>query len=131
MLTIDKDVITKEIKNFDTKKGAPQDDIPVKILKLTIDIFSKYLSQVFNESTEAANLKYADITPVYKKNRHEKENYRPVSSIFVISKIFEHCLYDRIYKKIDNKLSRHKIIYRKRYSSQHSLVAMFEKRRKI
>ena len=131
MLTIDKDVITKEIKNFDTKKGAPQDDIPVKILKVTIDTFSKYLSQVFNERTEAANLKYADITPVYKKNRHEKENYRPVSSIFVISKIFEHCLYDRIYKKIDNKLSRHKIVYRKRYSSQHSLVAMFEKRRKI
>ena len=41
--------------------------MPVKILKLTIDTFSKYPSQVFNESTEAANLKYADITPVYKK----------------------------------------------------------------
>ena len=66
-----------------------------------------------------------------KKNRHKKENYRPVSSIFVISKIFEHCLYDRIYKKIDNKLSRHKIGYRKGYSSQHSLVAMFEKKKEI
>ena len=76
---VDKDAIAKEIKNLDTKKAAPQDDTPVKILKLNNDIFSQYLSQIFNESNGAANfpneLKYAGITPVYKKsNRHEKEN---------------------------------------------------------
>ena len=128
----DKDVIAKEIKNLDTKKAVPQDDIPVKILKLNNDIFSQYLSQIFNESIEATNfpneLKYADITPVYKKsNRHEKENYRPVSIISVISKILERCLYDQIYKNIDNTLSRHQMGYRKGYSSQHSLIVMFEK----
>ena len=68
---VDKDVIAKEIKNLNTKKAAPQDDIPVKILKLNNDIFSQYLSQIFNESIEAANfpnkLKYADITTVYMK----------------------------------------------------------------
>ena len=89
---------------MDTKKTAPQDDIPVKILNLNNDTFSQYLSQIFNESIEAANLsnelKYADITPVYKKNnRHEKENYRPVSIISVITKILERCFYDQIYKK--------------------------------
>ena len=52
---VDKDVIAKEIKNLDIKKAAPQDDIPVKILKLNNDIFSQYLSQIFNESIEAAN----------------------------------------------------------------------------
>ena len=40
---VDKDVIAMEIKNLDTKKAAPQDDIPVKILKLNDDIFSQYL----------------------------------------------------------------------------------------
>ena len=38
---------------------------------LNNDIFSQYLSQTFNESIEAPNfpneLKYADITPIYKK----------------------------------------------------------------
>ena len=62
---VDKDVIAKTIT-------APQDDIPVKILKLNNDIFSQYLSQIFNGSTEAANFpnasKYADITPVYKSH---------------------------------------------------------------
>ena len=68
---VDQDVIAKEIKNLDTKKAAPQDDMPVKMLKLNDDIFSLYLSQIFNESIEVANfpneLKYADIIPVYKK----------------------------------------------------------------
>ena len=118
-----------------TAKNHRYDDMPVKMLKLNDDIFYQYLSQIFNESIEAVNfpkeLKYADITPVYKKNnRHEKENYRPVSIISVISKILERCLYDQIYKNIDNTLSRHQMGYRKGYSSQHSLIAMFEKWKK-
>ena len=104
---VDKDVIAKKIKNFNTKKAAPQYDIPVKILKLNNDIFSLYLSQIFNESIEAANvpneLEYTDITRVYKKNnRHKRENYRPVSIISAISKILECFLYNQIYKNIDN-----------------------------
>ena len=62
-MPVGKDVIAKEIKNLDTKKVVPQDDIPVRILKLD------------NESIETANfpneLKYADINLVYKSNRHE------------------------------------------------------------
>ena len=65
---VDKGVIAEEIKKLNTKKAAPQDDIPVKILKLNNDIFSQYLSQIFNESIEAANfpneLKYTDVNPV-------------------------------------------------------------------
>ena len=68
---VDKDVIAKKIKSLNTKKVAPQDDIPVMILKLNNYIFSQYLSQIFNESIEEANfpnkLKYADITTVFIK----------------------------------------------------------------
>ena len=78
-------------------------------------MFSQYLSQIFNESIETAyfpnQLKFADMTPVYKKNnnRHEKENYGPVSILSVISKTLEHFLYDQIFKNIDNTLSRHQM----------------------
>ena len=65
-----------------------------------------------------------------KNDRHEKENYRPVSIISVISKILERCLYDQIYKSIYNTLSRHQMGYRKGYGSQHSLIAMLEKWKK-
>ena len=92
---VDKDVIEKENKNLNTKKAVPQDDITVKMLKLN-NIFSQYLSQIFNESIEVKN-----------EVKNEKENYRPVSIISVISKILKRCLYDQIYKNIDHTLSRH------------------------
>ena len=61
----------------------PLGHIQVKILELNNDTFSQYLSQIFNENIEKVNfpneLKYADITPVYKKSKYENENYRPVS----------------------------------------------------
>ena len=88
--------------------AAPQDDIPVNILKLNNVIFSQYLSRILSECIEAPNflneLKDADIIAVYKKyNRHEKENYRPVS---IISKILERSLNNQIYENIDNILPR-------------------------
>ena len=53
-----------------------QDNIPVKILKLSNDIFYQYLSQIFKESTEMADfqnvLKDVDITPVQKKKKKKQ-----------------------------------------------------------
>ena len=85
---VDKGVIAKEIKKLNTKKAAPQDDFPVKILKLNNDIFSQYLSQMFNESIEAANfpnkLKYADITQVYKKITDRKKGIINLSVLYLL-----------------------------------------------
>ena len=47
-IPVDKDVIAKEIKNVDTKKVVPQENITAKILKLNNNTFSQYLSQIFN-----------------------------------------------------------------------------------
>ena len=115
---VDKDVIAKAIT-------SPQDAIPVKMLKLNNDIFFQYLSQNFHENIEADNflneLKYADITPVYKKIIDTEKR---IIDLLVLCLL---CLYDQIYLNIDNTLSRHQIGYRKGYSSQHSLIAIFEK----
>ena len=105
-MPVGKDVIAKEIKNLNTKKVVPQDDILVRILKLD------------NESIETANfpneLKYANINPVYKKTIDmNRRIIGPVSIISASSKIVEHCLYDQIYKNIENALFRHQISYRR------------------
>ena len=47
--------MARKIKNLNTKRATPQDDVPVKILKLNSYIFFQYLSQSFNESIEAVN----------------------------------------------------------------------------
>ena len=102
--------MAKEIKNLDTKKAAPPDYIPVKILKLNNDIFSQYLSQVFNESIEAASfpneLKYADITPVYKKIIYTKKRIIDVLVLYLLYPKDSNVVFMiESIKNIDNTLS--------------------------
>ena len=60
------------------------EDIPVKILKNSIHIYSEKLTNIFYECLINGKfpdtLKRADVTSIFKKrNDNEKENYRPVS----------------------------------------------------
>ena len=45
---------------------------------------------------------------LYKKDeRTEKSNYRPISVLSNVSKIYEKCLYDQIYSCFDKTFSRY------------------------
>ena len=56
----------------------------------------KYQPMYF-EINVPAKLKLADASPVSKKkSKNFKDNYRPVSILYNISKIYERCLYDQI-----------------------------------
>ena len=68
-------------------------------------------------------LKNANITPVFKKgHRGSKENYRPVSILPVISKIFEKLLCKQITIFIDPLLSKYQCWFRKGFSAQDCLL---------
>ena len=67
--------------------------------------------------------------PIHKKSEKTKcENYRPISLLSNISKIFERVMYDRL----DNFLTSLEIIYkfqfgfRKTYSTNHALLSIVE-----
>ena len=76
-------------------------------------------------------LKHADIKPIYKKeSRNEKENYRPVSILRNLSKIFERCMYDQLRDYFDKLLPKYQCGFRKGFSTQYCLLAMIEKLRK-
>ena len=52
--------------------------------------FAKLFNKILRAGNFPDRLKLADITPVFKKNNpSEKENYRPVGVLPVVSKIFE------------------------------------------
>ena len=81
---------------------------PVKIIKDNIDIFSEFIFHNFNNSifdaTFPSELKNADVIPVFKKkDRNNIENYRPVSILPNLSKIYERCLYDQYFSHILSK----------------------------
>ena len=96
------------------------------------DIFADYICGFFSESIKKSTfpsiLKNANVTPVFKKGyRSSKENYRPVSILQLISKIFEKLHYKQITIFIDPLLSKYHCGFRKGFSAQHCLLAMLEK----
>ena len=96
--TISRSDIKKDILRLDNSKAIQKSDIPTKRVKQNVDIFTEYLFHEFEISLEKSEypspFKFADITSVHQKgSRFEKNNYRPVSILPVLSKIFEKCLY--------------------------------------
>ena len=67
---------------------------------------------------------------VKKGFRGSKENYRSVSILLIISKIFAKLLSKQIIIYIDKFLSKHQCVFRKGYNAQHCLLAMIEKWKK-
>ena len=78
-----------------------------------------------NKGVFPDELKQADIKPIYKKeSRNEKENYRPVSILPNLSKVFERCMYDQLQGHFDKVLSKYQCGFRKGSGTQHCLLAM-------
>ena len=129
------DDVLKEINKLGNRKTIQNKDIPVKILKQNAGIFGSYICHFFNvcvdKGTFPSVLKHADITHVFKKgDRGSKENFRPVSILPVISKIFEKLLCNQITRFMDQFLSKYQCGFRKGFNAQHCLLAMLEKWKK-
>ena len=91
---IDRNDMMRELLKTDPKKATTGNSIPSKTLKLSADISADILQNLFNDMLSTCNfpdnIKLADMTPVYKKKDPlKKENYRSVSILSAISRIFE------------------------------------------
>ena len=72
-------------------------------------------------------LKKAEVTPVYKKDDiNDKENYRPVSTLSILSKVFEKLIYSQINTYMSDKFSRYLTGFRKNHNTQHALLNVIE-----
>ena len=124
--------ILKEIQRLDIKKAAQESDIPSRIIKENSDIFGEYLLSSFNDAIDKSYfptaLKQANINPVFKTGgRYSKDNYRSISILPNVSKIFEKCMLRQMSHFIDNFLSKHQCGFRKGYNTQYCLLKMLEK----
>ena len=72
-------------------------------------------------------LKEVNIIPNFlKKETYSKPNYRPVSVVSYVSKIFEQCKFCQINEYMDAFLSRHQCGFRNGYGAQQCLLAMYK-----
>ena len=128
--------ILNAINSLDTSKSTQSEDIPFKIIKDNADRFPNFIFKNFNkciiDGKFPDQLKKADVSPVFKKgNYHDKTNYRLVSILPLLSKIYEHLIYNQINHMTENALSIFQCCFRKKYSTQHALITMIEKARNI
>ena len=96
--------IEREISHLNTKKVGTFGNIPTKVLKESSNVCNSTLKDIWNyeilgKQNFSENLKLVDITPVYKKKDPTLvENYRPVSVLPSVSKVFERIIQKAIFK---------------------------------
>ena len=129
---VDKEEVFKEIIGLDASKASQDTDVPTKIIKETADLFTYLVLPSINASFDNDDfptfLKNANIIPAFKKgSKNLKDNYRPISILKNISKVYERILFKQIVEFMDPYFPKFQCGFRKGYSTQQCLIAFIEK----
>lgn len=100
-------------------KSSSLYEVPTSIFKKLKNTISQAISDLFNDSCREGsfpdNLKSARITPIHKNgDRKSVNNYRPISTLPLLSKIFEKLMYSRLYSFLSKNqiLAEHQFGFR-------------------
>ena len=102
--------VERVMKTLIQSKATGIHNIPNKILKDSYQVTAPFLSEMFNCSISnnvfPDDLKIGKISPIHKSSdRDNLNNYRPISVIPTIARVFERLLYDQVYIYLtENKL---------------------------
>ena len=122
----------KEIIGLYASKTSQDTDVPTKIIKETADHFTYFVLPSINASFDNDDfptfLKNANTIPSFKKgSKNLKDNYRPISILKNISKVYEKIMFKQIVEFMDPYFSKFQCGFRKGYSTQQCLIAFIEK----
>ena len=101
-ISITPKMVNKVITNLDSSKASGPDCIPVVVLKNCEPELSYILAKLFNKCLKESCFldcwKVSSVVPVFKNvgERSTAKNYRPVSLLSVVSKVFEKLVNNRI-----------------------------------
>ena len=122
--------IINKLKN---KKSRGADNISNQLLKTIKQELCKPLTVIINQMIETGvypeKFKISKITPIYKKNeRTNIANYRPISLLPTLSKIFERVIHTQLYTYFDeNKLlSEQQYGFREKHSTELAAVKLVD-----
>ena len=122
------------IKQLNSSKASGPNGIPTKILQLISEEISPPLSKIINiaiaSGTHPDRLKLVNAIPIFKKgSRLLVSNYRPISLLSNINKIFEKIVYKRIYNFIEENKCLYSLQFgfRAKHSTTHALINITEK----
>ena len=98
---------SRYILTLNNKKASREGDITVNIVKAVTDNYLPILTKVIKSSTEQNEfpneLKMANFLTIYKNAPLNRENYRPVSLLSHMPKVFERLPYKQVEAFTSNK----------------------------
>ena len=103
-------MVRKVVMNLDLSKASGPDCIPVVVLKNCDPELSYILAELFNKCLKESCFpdcwKVSSVVPVFKNvgERSTAENYRPVSLLSVVRKVFEKLVNNRIVDHLEKCL---------------------------
>ena len=132
---VEEKYVHKIISNLNAKKATGADNISAKLLKSCAASISRPICNLvniaFSKSQFPVGIKVAQVLPLYKKKDPlNKENYRPVSILPTISKIFERSMHDQLSNFMDNHFNPFLAAFRKGFGCQSTLLRLLEDWRK-
>ena len=128
---VNEDVVLKLVTSLDGNKATGHDNIPAALLKSAAEELALPIKILINRSIRDAqfphDLKLSEIPPIFKsKDDIDKENFRPISILPCISKIFENVYYEQLYNFFCGILSSSLAAYRRSYGCQHVLTKLIQ-----
>ena len=119
----------KILSNLSTTKATGLDNIPCKLLKEGASIISKPLTMIFNAAISKGvfptDWKLSKVSPIFKKgDKEDPNNYRPISVIQAVAKIFEKIIFDQLsaYLQANKLLADSQSGFRKNHSTMTALL---------
>jgi len=130
---ITEDFVSKTIEKLPAKTSCGIDGMSVKFVKEMKEIISKPISTIINQSLITgripgifpSRLKIARIVPVYKKDDNALvENYRPISVLPAISKIFEKIIHTQLTNHFNslNLICPSQYGFRENHSTEYAAI---------
>ena len=127
-------IVLKLLKEIEPSKSAGVDNINGKFLKDGASILANPITKLFNLSIKLSEFpelcKIAKLKPLYKKgNKLKPENYRPISILPLVSKVFEKIIHNQtqLYLDDNNILYKFQSGFRKNYSTDNNLAYLNDK----
>ena len=100
----------------------------MKKSNFSFDELTKCINYPLTYEKFPVSLKNTNVTPVHKKDDPtDKTNFRPVSVLPLLSKVFERVIYNQLGKYMETFLNKLLCGFRKAHSTQHALFKLLQR----